>query len=102
MMGFLTVSKDALRTKEDTKKSKQKKDGYIISEKVIRQIMVEGNLVAKQVCKKKYSSHTAVPNVIKRDFKANNPNEKGLTAITEFKIPRGKIYLSPIVDCFDG
>ena len=29
-------------------------------------------------------------------------NEKWLTDITEFHIPAGKIYLSPIIDCFDG
>ncbi len=29
-------------------------------------------------------------------------NEKWLTDITEFAIPAGKVYLSPIVDCFDG
>ena len=30
------------------------------------------------------------------------PNAKWLTDITEFAIPAGKVYLSPIVDCFDG
>lgn len=25
-----------------------------------------------------------------------------LTDITEFSIPAGKVYLSPIIDCFDG
>lgn len=44
----------------------------------------------------------SVPNVIDRDFHANAPNEKWLTDITEFSIPAGKIYLSPVVDCFDG
>ena len=29
-------------------------------------------------------------------------NKKWLTDITEFHIPAGKAYLSPIVDCFDG
>ena len=29
-------------------------------------------------------------------------NEKWLTDITEFASPAGKVYLSPIVDCFDG
>lgn len=28
--------------------------------------------------------------------------QKWLTDITEFHIPAGKIYLSPIIDCFDG
>ena len=30
------------------------------------------------------------------------PNEKWLTDITEFHIPAGKVYLSPMIDCFDG
>jgi len=33
---------------------------------------------------------------------ASTPNEKWLTDITEFQIPAGKVYLSPMIDCFDG
>ena len=36
------------------------------------------------------------------DFTAAAPNEKWLTDISEFHIPAGKIYLSPVIDCFDG
>jgi transposase InsO family protein len=41
-------------------------------------------------------------NLINRDFRAAAPNEKWLTDITEFQIPAGKVYLSPVIDCFDG
>ena len=44
----------------------------------------------------------AVPNLIKRDFHADEPNRKWLTNITEFSIPAGKVYLSPTIDCYDG
>ena len=44
----------------------------------------------------------AVPNVIQRNFHADHPNEKWLTDITEFTILAGKVYLSPMIDCFDG
>ena len=44
----------------------------------------------------------APENIINRDFQAVIPNEKWLMNITEFQIPAGKVYLSPIVDCFDG
>ena len=44
----------------------------------------------------------AVPNLLKRDFHADRPNQKWLTDLSEFAIPAGKVYLSPIVDCFDG
>lgn len=59
------------------------------------------------VKRKKYSSYLgeispAVPNVIGRNFHADKPNLKWLTDITEFHIPTGKVYLSPIIDCFDG
>jgi transposase InsO family protein len=37
-----------------------------------------------------------------RDFRAVAPNEKWLTDITEFQIPAGKVYLSPLIDCFGG
>ena len=56
---------------------------------------------------KKYSSYKGeitpeVDNIIIRDFHAERPNTKWLTDITEFAIPAGKVYLSPIIDCFDG
>ena len=44
----------------------------------------------------------APENIINRDFQAAAPNEKWLTDITEFQIPAGKVYLSPIINCFDG
>ena len=47
-------------------------------------------------------SHPAPDNLLNRDFSAGAPNEKWLTDITEFQIPAGKVYLSPMIDCFDG
>lgn len=31
-----------------------------------------------------------------------SPNQKWLTNLTEFALPAGKVYLSPVIDCFDG
>lgn len=81
--------------------------GITVSEKVVRRIMKEEKLLVRSVKKKKYSSYKgeispAVPNLIERDFHADKPNEKRLTDITEFSIPAGKVYLSPLVDCYDG
>lgn len=78
-----------------------------VSEKVIRRIMLEEQLVAKGRKKRRYSSYTgeitpAADNIIGRDFHSDAPNVKWLTDITEFHIPAGKVYLSPIIDCFDG
>lgn len=84
-----------------------KKEGIVISEKIIRRIMKEEGLIVKSMARGKYNSYKgeispSVPNIIQRDFHSEKPNCKWLTDITEFAIPAGKIYLSPIVDCFDG
>ncbi len=81
--------------------------GKQVSEKVIRRLMTEEQLKVHSKRSKKYSSYKgevspAVENVIKRDFKAASPNIKWLTDITEFRLPAGKVYLSPIIDCYDG
>jgi len=81
--------------------------GIIISEKRVRRIMKKEELKVYNKRTKKYSSYLgeispAVANKINRDFHAEKPNEKWLTDISEFSIPAGKIYLSPIIDCFDG
>ena len=47
-------------------------------------------------------NHASCPQSSKTGFPRNRPNEKWLTDITEFAIPAGKVYLSPIIDCFDG
>ena len=84
-----------------------KNRSHIISEKVVKRLMSEEGLVVKLPKVKRYSSYEgeitpAVENIINRDFHADEPNQKWLTDITEFHIPAGKIYLSPIIDCFDG
>lgn len=84
------------------------REGTCVSEKIVRRVMAECGLVVKGKRKnQKYSSYKgeitpSVPNVIERNFHADAPNEKWLTDITEFAIPAGKVYLSPVIDCFDG
>lgn len=41
-------------------------------------------------------------NLIKQDFTAKAPNQKWLTDITEIPCKEGKLYLAPILDCYDG
>lgn len=88
-------------------KNTLKNEGINISEKVIRRLMKDQNLYVISVKKKKYSSYLgeispAVPNLLNRNFKADKPNEKLLTDLTEFSINDDKVYLSPMVECFDG
>ena len=42
------------------------------------------------------------PNIINRNFKADLPNQKWTTDVTQFNCPFGKAYLSPILDMFNG
>ncbi len=37
-----------------------------------------------------------------RDFNTSKPNEKWTTDVSQFKAPGGKLYLSPIMDMYDG
>lgn len=78
-----------------------------VSEKVVRRIMAEEGLVAHVPKRRRYSSYegetTPAPaNLVDRDFTAERPNEKWLTDISEIKARDGKVYLSPMIDCFDG
>ena len=83
------------------------KKGKTLSERVIRRIMHEEKLHVINIKMRKYSSYkgevtTAVPNLVKRNFHADKPNKLWLTDITEFHLPAGKVYLSPLIDCYDG
>lgn len=81
--------------------------GMTVSEKVVCRIMREEGLVSKRGKRRRYSSYMgelsdAPENIAARDFHADAPNELWLTDVTEFRIPAGKVYLSPMIDCFDG
>ena len=57
--------------------------------------------------KRKYSSYKGTvgkiaDNLIERKFRADNPNEKWYTDVTEFNLRGGKCYLSPILDGYNG
>jgi putative transposase len=82
-------------------------EGVQVSEKIIRRMMQEENLVAVEKRKRRYTSYLgeispAVDNLIDRNFHAKVPETKWLTDLTEFQIPAGKVYVSPLIDCFDG
>ena len=81
--------------------------GRSVSEKVVRRLMKEEHLAVRNIRRWHYNSYLgeispAAPNLINWDFHAEKPNEKWLTDMTEFRLPAGKVYLSPIIDCFDG
>ncbi len=42
------------------------------------------------------------PNIINRDFVATAPNQKWATDVTQINIGTTKLYLSPMLDMFNG
>lgn len=84
-----------------------------IGEWTVRRAMRSEGLLARNPRKRhRYSSYVgeiseAPTNTCRRDdgthdFSADAPNELWVTDITEFATPAGKVYLSPVIDCFDG
>jgi len=84
-----------------------KNRGYLINHKTVLKLMNKLGLRSIIRQKRKYSSYRGTlgkiaDNLLKRDFKANKPNEKWVTDVTEFKVNDDKLYLSPIIDLFNG
>ena len=82
------------------------KQGIKINHKVVMRLMKEENLTCK-VRAKKYKSYRGqegkiAKNILNRNFKAEKPNEKWATDVTEFALCNEKIYLSPIIDLYNG
>ena len=44
----------------------------------------------------------AAPNILERQFNATRPNEKWVTDVTEFSVGGQKLYLSPVLDLYNG
>lgn len=60
-----------------------------------------------KVRRKKYNSYqgkrgSVAENIIKRNFKAEKPNKKWTTDVTEFALLGKKVYLSPILDMYNS
>jgi transposase InsO family protein len=92
-----------------------------INHKKIQKIMSRNGLLGKQGKNGKYHSYKGDNGEFKenlllhknvdevkhkttyvRDFGTTRPNEKWTTDVSEFKGPEGKLYLSPIMDMYDG
>ena len=85
----------------------QQEYGYTGSYSTVYRVMKENGLLKKK--KRNPNSLTIEDrkaqkseNIIKQDFSAEAPNEKWLTDITEILTADGKLYISPVLDCFDG
>ena len=82
-----------------------RKTGRIINHKTVLKLM---NLLGLKslIRRKKYQSYRGdqgkiAPHILQRNFKADRPNQKWVTDITEFKVRDKKLYLSPIMDLYN-
>ena len=80
--------------------------GYVINHKTVQRLMKQLGL--KSIVRmKKYRSYKGdvgkiAPNILNRNFHADRPNQKWVTDVTEFSIFGEKLYLSPILDLYNG
>ena len=80
--------------------------GYQINHKTVQRLMKILGLKC-MVRIKKYRSYKGqvgkiAPNILQRNFKAEKPNQKWATDITEFSLFGTKLYLSPVLDMYNG
>lgn len=80
--------------------------GEVVNHKLIRRLMLQLGLKSL-VRPKKYRSYRGMvgriaPNLLNRQFAAQRPNEKWVTDVTEFKVKGRKLYLSPVMDLYNG
>ena len=83
-----------------------RKRGFLINHKTVLKLMQQLGIQCF-VRPKKYKSYKGeigivCDNLLNREFHADKPNEKWVTDITEFRVRDEKLYLSPIVDLFNG
>lgn len=87
-------------------KDELKNLGHHVNHKKVQRLMKALGL--KSVVRiKKYRSYKGnvgktAPNILNRNFQAEKPNQKWVTDITEFKLLGEKLYLSPMLDLFNG
>lgn len=80
--------------------------GISVSRRTVYRAMSESGLLHKR--RRPHGTTKATTeiqeqeNLIKRDFKANEPLTKLLTDISEVQCSDGKLYISPVMDCFNG
>ncbi len=80
--------------------------GRTVNHKTIQRLM--GKLGLKSLVRpKKYRSYRGdvglvAPNVLQRQFEAQGANQKWVTDVTEFNVAGDKLYLSPVMDLYNG
>lgn len=83
-----------------------RKAGMLVNHKAVQALMQQMQLRSIARTRKfRYHAGTegrVAPNTLDRQFGAARPNVKWVTDVTEFHLGGHKLYLSPIVDLFNG
>jgi transposase InsO family protein len=82
-----------------------KRQGVACSENRVARLMRLRSLRAKQTkhykaTTKRHKSHPVAPNLLKRDFVAERPNQKWLSDITYIPTQEGWLYLAAVLDLY--
>lgn len=80
--------------------------GKTINHKCVQRLMAKLGLKS-MVRPKRYRSYKgevghAAPHILKRQFDAASANQKWVTDVTEFNVSGNKLYLSPLMDLYNG
>lgn len=80
--------------------------GITVNHKKVKRLMDELG-IKSLIRKKKYQSFKGefglqAKNLLNRNFDAQQPNQKWVTDVTEFNVSGEKLYLSPILDLYNG
>ncbi|MBO9741473.1 IS3 family transposase [Xanthomonas axonopodis pv. begoniae] len=80
--------------------------GEAINHKRVQRLMATLGLQSRVRIKRyrafKGAANGLVPNVLDRQFDAQMPHQKWVTDVTEFKVQGMTLYLSPIMDLYNG
>lgn len=80
--------------------------GWLVNHKKVQRLMQIMGLKSL-VRPKKYRSYRGqegriAANALQREFSASKPNKKWVTDVTEFNVKGEKLYLSPLIDLYNG
>lgn len=81
--------------------------GYTVGKRRISRIMKENGWLHERKLRSKGLTRATTEiqekeNLIKQDFTSDQPYQKLLTDISQISCRDGKLYISPIMDCFNG
>ena len=83
-----------------------RQNGYVINHKTVQKLMKELHIQGKYAKRKflinKEELGKIKKNILNREFISTGPREKLTTDVTELKVKNKRIYLSPVIDIYNG